>query len=97
MISDKDAMMRSVTGYVERLSSAREACRQAALGLSTPMTEVSSEWHGRAGEAMVSALSELQEEFLRIYRQLEVLEGQMWARANSLYSSWPEEEEVADG
>lgn len=94
MASDKEKMLRSANSYAGYVSDAKKACKSARDALSSPISTISEEWNGASGEAMKSALEDMKSELNLLYNRLATLESQMRTRANTIYNSWPEEEDV---
>lgn len=93
MASDKGNMLSKANYYAGIVSSASEACAAAVRALIASADDVSENWKGASGGAMVQALSDVQTEISQIRSQLASLESQMRAHAWSIYNSWPEETE----
>lgn len=94
MASDKDIMLNSANNYATKISAAKQACQNAVRALSSPVTDVASNWKGDSGTAMADALRDLQKELDRVYSRLSTLESRMRSHARSIYNNWPEDTET---
>lgn len=98
MSSEKDSMLRTANSYASKVDAARTACETAKSQISTVAGTVGDNWKGEAGSAMVQALESLTSQLSSVISELSSAASAMRSEAQSIYNSWPEEDEaITDG
>ena len=96
MASDRDTMLNTANYYAGLVASAKDSCSEASGEFLRLFPEIQNGWHGKSGDAMYAALTNLHTEVKMLYAQLGALGEDMRNYAGEIYNNWPSEKELVD-
>ncbi len=85
-----------INNCVKKVSKAKEACAELGQSFLSAQEEISGNWHGEAGAAMVFALGEIWDEVNNVHKLLVSAEKEVRAQGNYIINNWTDDSEVGD-